>query len=168
MKSLGRSQRWLLLFLDITLFALLLIAFFVFRLGEGPEPLLNSFAFYLFLVLLAMSQYWFSLYDLEWRHGLKNILEKQTGSVLVVFILTILANYLLGKYRSGIFGRGILISTLVTFDILSVFLRYWLGRYNHGRQSGTRYLFLVDDVGSAILKAHFPLPTHWPVEFVRP
>ncbi len=167
MRSLGPTQRWIVMVFDALVFSLLLIAVFAQRLDANPLILLSTVSFWLFIGLLFICQFWFSLYDLEWRHGWRSILEKQLGSLVLFFVLTVLANYLLGKYRSGVFGRGILLATLAAFGVVSVTLRYLLAKYNRDWQSGTRFLFVVGSDDEAILREKYPMPPHWPLEFLR-
>ncbi|RYZ83651.1 MAG: hypothetical protein EOP06_19560, partial [Proteobacteria bacterium] len=121
------------------------------RLGRlGPE-FFEARGLWGILALTLAGLYIFGCYDLDGDYRRIRILVRQGIAILISFLTVIVIHYLLSKDRTGLFGRGVLLGSLVCFYAVSAFYRSALhGMYEKARQNAD-WLFIVNDAIDKIL-----------------
>lgn len=112
-----------------------------FRFDEASIQLENSIGFWFINFTLLAALYVFGSFDLD-SQKITTILKRQFIAVFSTLLVVLLINYILGKERSGIFGRGILFGTLIVFWCLSSFYRWILWSILQKTVSNLKYLFI--------------------------
>ena len=129
---------------DAIVFLLLSLAVFTFRMESPGSILMSSPGFWFVLAILLTFQYVMGNYDLnseKWRSLFLRIFL----SLLVSFSVVIVFNYLLGKDRSGLFGRGILLSTIFLFGIYSVIFRFIIWKSFSRQLAAKEWTFIISE-----------------------
>lgn len=120
---LTRSQKFWLLILDFILFVACLGVVSHYAEGFSFEKILMAAHMWLITWVVLVLYYVFGLYELPRSSSVLKFIARIFVALAIALGLVILYNYLGAKERSGIFGRGILISSLLFFALLSSFNR---------------------------------------------
>ena len=132
-----------LMIVDGALFTLIVYLSFYFRLGGELAEIIRTSAFWVIAFLLLSALYIFGAYDLDKDETYAPMVFRCFVSVASGFVATILLIYLLGTERAGLFGRGILLGSIVAFFATTVVFRYFLWRYFHSLRSRARILIIT-------------------------
>src|SRR4051812_9674194 len=101
--------------MDGLIFTAIVIGLFYLRLNGGPTIILQSTVFWIILFFLLSSLYIFGTYDLDRDETYSPVVLRNSVAVLATFLAVILLNYLVGSDRAGLFGRGILLGSLIVY-----------------------------------------------------
>lgn len=127
------------------LFVLMLatwIALFV-RLGYSDVSFLSEIDFWVSAGILIVFQYIFGTYHLDLPESSSRVFLKLTVSVFTATVFVIFVSYLLGKDRTGIFGRGILLGSLIFYGFISTGYRLLIHRLFQKAQQKLEWLFVI-------------------------
>jgi sugar transferase (PEP-CTERM system associated) len=139
---LTRSQKFWLLILDFILFVACLGVVSHYAEGFSFEKILMAAHMWLITWVVLVLYYVFGLYELPRASSTLKFIARIFVALAIALGLIIFYNYLGAKERSGIFGRGILISSLLFFALLSSFNRWLLLRTLERQLKKTRWLFV--------------------------
>lgn len=112
-----------------------------FRFQDTGFNLLPSVGFWFIAFTNLCALYIFGTYDLDTQKW-GTVLKRQTVAVICTLLLVLVANYILGKERSGVFGRGILFGTLFVFWLLAAIYRSAIVSVVQKAVSNFKYLFI--------------------------
>ena len=110
--------------LDAFMFAFIVALIFRFRLGGVFQDLAGAVAFWLITWILLCGLYIFGTYDLDRDENFLPMAFRIALSVVATFVATILLNYLMSSDRAGLFGRGILLGSLLLYYLFSTIFRF--------------------------------------------
>lgn len=131
-----------IMILDLILFT----AFYHFvngyRFNEFDSHLFSSMGFWFITGSVLCSLYIFGTYDLD-TQKIITIFKRLSIALISTLLLILLINYVLGKERSGIFGRGILFGTFILFWMYSSLIRWLIISTIQRAVSGFKYLFIA-------------------------
>lgn len=132
-----------LLVMDVLLFQALFFCVFNFRIGNFRfEHFFAPGVLFVLFCLLAAS-YILGCYDVDDTRG-RHLAARLLGAVLITFGIVILINYLLAKQRHGLFGRGVLLGTFVSFYFCATTFRLLYRRHFKRTANRLRWLILCD------------------------
>ncbi len=107
---------------------------------------------FIWINLLAWN-YIFGNYEIEVQENLRRTFKKSALVFVSTLILATLANYLAGKERSGVFGRGVLGGSLLTFWIYLQVSRWILARIWKSTHKAFSWVFVSDsETKQSVLK----------------
>ena len=129
--------------MDAVVFSLIVALTFQLRLGGTFQELVLASSFWLITWMLLCSLYIFGTYDLDRDETFLPMFFRGTMSVGATFVGTILLNYLMSSDRSGLFGRGILLGSLLLYFLFSTFVRYFLWRHFRQIRSAAKILIFA-------------------------
>lgn len=148
-----RTVKWLLLFFDFLIFLFTTWGLFHLRLfGIGFSDLAGSIGFWIIALSFLNFQYIFGSYDFDEDFIGRSWLRKSSLSFLLTLSVTILVVYLGAKERAGLFGRGLLIGSLLGTLTVSTCVKYFLNTRWLKTLSKSKFLFLVSPEYYSYLK----------------
>lgn len=120
---MGRQQKFYLLIADLIVFilAVCLIAFL--RSEIEVSMILNTVGIWFMSGVVLTLFYVFGAYDINHSTSTTRIAARTGFALLFSLCLVVLVHYLGSRERAGIFGRGILIGSLVLFGFISISYR---------------------------------------------
>jgi sugar transferase (PEP-CTERM system associated) len=127
--SLTPRTKTVIMAFDAVLLALTVSIVYWLRFKTTAADILFTFEFWTIALLLLSSLYIFGDYDLDKDDSFVPLAYRTFVSVFSTFLATVLLNYLVHTDRAGLFGRGVLLGSLVLYFICSVVLRFFLWRY---------------------------------------
>jgi sugar transferase (PEP-CTERM system associated) len=140
---LNRQHKFLLLFCDLLFFLGSLIAVAFLRSEILPLTVLTAAGtmFMTFVVLILL--YIFGAYDINHSTTPARLLGRACVAIGLTLAFVISVHYFGGRERAGIFGRGILIGTMVIFGVLSTFMRSLIATTMARSFRKARWLFVM-------------------------
>jgi exopolysaccharide biosynthesis polyprenyl glycosylphosphotransferase len=97
--------------------------------------------------------YVFGNYEIEVQDNLRKTFQRAAFVFVSTLILATLANYITGKERSGVFGRGVLGGSLLGFWIYLQVSRWTLSKIWRSMHESFRWMFIADtDTKSFVMK----------------
>ncbi len=139
------SEKFKLLLLDaICYLAITVLLYFWLVTDASFNKLLLSPGFLFIWLNLLIWNYIYGNYEIEIQANFQKTFKKAALVFISTLILATLANYLVGKERSGIFGRGVLGGSLLGFWLylhISRWILAWLWRSMH---ESFRWMFVSD------------------------
>ncbi len=138
-----KTKAWIMA-LDGFVFAVIVALVFRFRLGGHFQDLAKAPAFWLISLVLLASLYIFGTYDLDRDDNFLPLGSRIALAVASTLVATILLNYLISFDRAGLFGRGILLGSLLFYFVFGAFFRFVLWRYFHRVRSAAKILIFAE------------------------
>lgn len=124
---LSQRQKFLLLAFDLIVVMSALCLFFAWRMEQSPFFLLNTSVGFWFVSLSALTlQYIVGLYDIQFKNVYRALLQRSLAALILLASFVLIVSYLMAKERTGLFGRGVLLPSILMFQILVVFSRIFL------------------------------------------
>ncbi len=158
--TLTPRQKFFILCFDFAILMGSLILSFYLRMGEVNRELLTANAFWFIPLIIVIFYYILGTYDLDGKVKLKDLYFRSLLGSLLGFLIIIGINYFLAKQRMGIFGRGILIPSLLLHYLASVVFRTWLWRWFSSKAIEMEWLILADE-SSIDLLIHEAKKSNW-------
>jgi sugar transferase (PEP-CTERM system associated) len=140
---------------DGFLFSVAVYVTFFFRLNGSLLEVIQSQAFWLIDFTLLSALYIFGAYDLDRDESYLPLIFRNAVSVVTAFFAAILLNYLLGTERAGLFGRGVLVGSMIIYYLGSLALRFFLWRYFHSLRAAVKILIFTDHEHKNFLEQEF-------------
>ncbi len=139
---MSRQYKLLLLILDFLAF--LGIVFFVgfLRSEITPDMILSTTGIWVISLSVLTLYYVFGAYDINHSSTTTRIALRTLLALILALVTIVIVNYLWGRERSGIFGRGILFGSLAVFGFVSVSYRILISQYVKKIFANTRVLFV--------------------------
>lgn len=134
-------QKLSILFFDGFIFLGLMICVFRFRMGFWEWEILRAPAVWFVLISTLTLLYIFGAYDLDSQIRKREIYVRTSLALVMALLIIILVNYLSAKERMGLFGRGILLGTMVLFWSVSVLYRRWIWQQFKQYSGDLKWLF---------------------------
>jgi exopolysaccharide biosynthesis polyprenyl glycosylphosphotransferase len=136
--------------------------------GTPVSVLPKSPGFWFILLNLLGWNYVFGNYEIEVEKNQKRTLKKSILVLLMTLVFVIIVNYLIGKDRAGVFGRGVLGGSLTMFLVYLQATRWWLARIWRSVHQNFRWLFIADDNTKQLIQkdceiSRLPFPIDWRV-----
>lgn len=156
-----RKPKSLLILTDLLLFAFSLGFLFWLRMGWfGPE-VFTGLGVWLVLWTNLVCMYVFGAYDLSGILGPLRLGFRIFLAVVFSLLIIVVANYLAGTERAGIFGRGILLGSEISFFGLAYLLRLSIVRFLGTVSDRAEWLIIttkemLEGIRSDLNRAHFP------------
>lgn len=138
-----KTKAWIMA-ADALVFALIVALIFRLRLGGLFQELAAAPAFWLIGFILLASLYIFGTYDLDRDDLFLPLSLRLALAVVFAFIGTILLNYLMSSDRAGLFGRGILLGSLIFYYLFGALFRFVLWRHFKHVRSEAKILIFVE------------------------
>lgn len=140
---MNRQLKILILGMDFVTFlgSIFLIGFL--RSDIQPWMILSSTGIWLISLIVLILFYIFGAYEINHSSTTTRIALRTALALLVALILIVIVNYIGGRERSGIFGRGILSGSLILFGILSLSYRVLISQHMKKVFSNSKILFVA-------------------------
>ncbi len=115
------------------------------RFGYVGSEIFVTRGLWFIIVLTLAGLYIFGCYDLDGK--LKNMVLffRQGVAIVISFFAVVLVGYLLSKDRTGLFGRGVLLGSLLGFYLASSVYRVALVKYFEKIRASSDWLFVVNE-----------------------
>ena len=147
-------HKLLMMGFDLLLFICSFFAVIVIRFSDFSLSFINAFGFWFMAGVLLVTSYILGVYDMEATKQ-REVFVRNFLSVLGALAGVLVVNYLFGKERAGIFGRGVLIGAFGFFWLLSSSYRYIIWSHFQKVLTQLNYLFLCHESNLAMLKSEF-------------
>ncbi|NUM58635.1 MAG: exopolysaccharide biosynthesis polyprenyl glycosylphosphotransferase [Bdellovibrionaceae bacterium] len=147
-------HKLLMMGFDLLLFICSFFAVIVIRFSDFSLNFVNAFGFWFMAAVLLVTSYILGVYDMEATKK-KEVFIRNFLSVLGALASVLVVNYLFGKERAGIFGRGVLVGAFSFFWLMSSSYRYMIWLHFQKVLTQLNYLFLCHDNNLAMLKSEF-------------
>ncbi len=138
-----KTKAWIMA-ADAIVFALIVALIFRLRLGGLIQVLAGAPAFWLISFILLASLYIFGTYDLDRDENFLPLSLRLLLTVVFTFVATILLNYLMSSDRAGLFGRGILLGSLLFYYLFAALFRFVLWRHFKQVRSAAKILIFAE------------------------
>ncbi len=152
---LTARNKGVILFLDLVIFIFIVCFVYFFRMDALNLRILLAPGLWFICLSVLSSLYIFGAYDLEDNKPYFQIVVRQIMSILLSLCVVVLVNYFFSKDRTGIFGRGILISSLLLFLIISGVYRYFLWTAFTRARLAQEWLFVLSKKSEGVLQKEF-------------
>lgn len=163
----AKNKAWFLA-LDILLFLAVTFAVSSLRL-MGDDSISHSLESLILTISVPVMQYIFGNYDLDHISGKKQLIARQALALILTLITATVVTFLFGTDREGLFGRGILLGTLIVFFILSTLYRSQVIAYFKKVKGSLRWLVIADAETQEIVAKDFnDLNFEGTLEFFNP
>ncbi|MGE0632961.1 MAG: exopolysaccharide biosynthesis polyprenyl glycosylphosphotransferase [Pseudobdellovibrionaceae bacterium] len=122
-----RKHKVFLALSDLGLLALAFVTVAGWRFQGDHSVLFIRWDFAFPLLITLFSLYVFGAYDLSGQHRFRTLLLRYLLAVFVSFLLLLIISYLFALGREGLWGRGVLLGSLILYFILGAFNRtiFW-------------------------------------------
>lgn len=144
------AKSFIMLWDAVVLLAVTMAVFYL-RLDYIGMDVLWSSGLWFVIFLTLGGLYIFGCYELDGDLRFSAVLWRQGLAILISFIFVIFINYLLSKDRTGLFGRGILLGSLVCFFGLSTLYRALILSSYQKMRANADWLFVVNDQIQSLL-----------------
>lgn len=128
----------------LVLLAMTALVFYV-RLNHLGTDVWESRGLWFVMALTLAGLYIFGCYDLDGKLRASTLFFRQGLAVAISLVAVILTHYLLSKDRTGLFGRGVLLGSLLGFYLVSALYRWVLLRSFQKLRENADWLFVVND-----------------------
>lgn len=149
MKSFGpfldSKYKWSLLAIDVLFFAVIATVVSHLRLGANVQDILLQPQLLFLGFITVLSLYIFGGYDLDQGLSRFAVIFRQFAAMLVSAVIIVLVNYLFSIDRAGLFGRGILLGTILGFFFGSMAYRTMVLGMLDSVRSKFSWLVLIDE-----------------------
>jgi exopolysaccharide biosynthesis polyprenyl glycosylphosphotransferase len=115
------------------------------------EALFSSPGYWFFAGSILFFGYLFGSYDIDKRF--RKVLIACFLGVFASAVFITFVNYVLYKERSGIFGRGVLVGSSLSFLVLAEFLRFFCSKIFNKIKTGIEWTMFVDQDFKADIEA---------------
>lgn len=134
--------------------------------GSSVTVLFQSPGFLFIVFNVLVWNYVFGNYEIEIEKNVRTTFLKTILVSISVLLIVTFFNYIAGKERSGVFGRGVLAGSLLVFWVYLQASRSFLSRLLQSSHEMSRWVFVTDpqmqEVVSKDLKTHrLPMPIDW-------
>ena len=148
------SEKFKLLLIDAICYLAITTALYFWLVTDANfNKLLLSPGFLFIWLNLLVWNYIYGNYEIEIQANFQKTFKKAALVFLSTLILATLANYLVGKERSGIFGRGVLGGSLLGFWLYLHISRWILASLWRSMHESFRWMFVSDaETKSAVMK----------------
>lgn len=130
---------------DAVVFLAISVLVFYLRIGNIGTEIFETRALWFVTVLMLSGLYIFGCYDLDKDLKPIVIFVRQGIAILISLVAVILINYLLSKDRTGLFGRGVLLGSLLGFYLVSTVYRTAILKSYAKIRANADWLFIVND-----------------------
>jgi exopolysaccharide biosynthesis polyprenyl glycosylphosphotransferase len=163
--KLTPRHKLLLMALDAMAFLALIPILYTFRVGEFHFSYFFSTGLLLILLCLLTCSYVLGNYDIDDLKG-RQLGMRMLISVAITLSVVILANYFMAKERMGIFGRGVLVGSLLSYAVVASSYRLFFRKYFKRVANQSKWLILCDpkidelirrDQLQTLLRGHYQL-----------
>lgn len=139
----AKNKLFIMLF-DFMLLIFVIAAVYFLRFGHVSHQVifLPSLWFIVFLVLISL--YVFGTYELDTEESRIRMISRTSMAVLVGLFTVVIFNYLLAQARVDLFGRGILLGSLLIFGVIAVLYRLATLQFFYGFRSELNWLLLIE------------------------
>lgn len=141
--------------LDVVMLLAVLLGVFYFRFGFLTLSLFSVPGLWPIILLVLVCLYIFGTYDLDFCDSERVMAFKTLGAMLIGLVAVIIMNYLLAKDRSGLFGRGVLLGSLVIFTGLTILLRVGAVRFFNTFRQQLNWLLVIEDSFLEVIQTDF-------------
>ena len=138
----AKNKAWFLA-LDILLFGAAIFIISSLRLLDD-DGLSLSIESVLLTISVPVMQYIFGNYDLDHIGTRKQLLVRQSMALVLTLITAAVVTYLFATDREGLFGRGILMGSLLLFSVISFLYRSVVIAYFKTIKGKLRWLIIAD------------------------
>ncbi|MGZ5280095.1 MAG: hypothetical protein ACXWC9_09145, partial [Pseudobdellovibrionaceae bacterium] len=108
-----------------------------------PETVLSAVGTWFMTLVLLMLLYIFGAYDINHSTSPLRLLGRAIIAILFSLAFVVSVHYFGGRERSGIFGRGILIGSMIIFGLVSSFTRSLIAALLTRSFRKARWLFVT-------------------------
>jgi sugar transferase (PEP-CTERM system associated) len=119
--------------------------------SESMAVVLGSIGFWFIALVHLVVLYVFGSYDLDRVEKYSSIALRTLVASLASIVLVVIVNFIVGKERAGIFGRGVLIGGVVAALSIELLIRFWLWKLVEAGRKSLHWLF----VGTAEMATKF-------------
>ncbi|MBV2167562.1 MAG: exopolysaccharide biosynthesis polyprenyl glycosylphosphotransferase [Bdellovibrio sp.] len=140
----AKNKIFIMLF-DLMMLIFVIAGVYFFRFGHVSHELLLIPALWFIVFLLLVSLYVFGTYDLDTQASRFQMLTRTMLAILIGLVGVVVFNYAFAQDREGLFGRGVLIGSLVVFGGLAILYRLATVQFFNGFRSEFNWLLLIDD-----------------------
>ncbi len=141
---LSTKNKAFVMLADVIILLGVISGVFYIRFGFFSSELFLAPALWFIISVLLICLYIFGTYDLDAGGSSRAMTVKTAGSVLIGLFVAIVINYLFAVDRGGLFGRGVLLSSLVIFAGLLVIVRVVAVRFFKSFSLQMNWLFVVE------------------------
>lgn len=141
------------LVLDVLLFLGALMLTSVIRLDSSSVSI--SLEVLLLAITVPTMQYIFGNYDLDHISSSKQLFIRQVIALVLTLATATVGTYLLGTMPEGLFGRGVLLGSLLLFFVLSFSYRSLVVAYFKKAKGNLRWLVVADAKTQDIVEKDF-------------
>jgi sugar transferase (PEP-CTERM system associated) len=139
----NRQHKFLLLFCDLVFFIGSVILVSHLRSEIPPVDVLSALGTWFMTMVLLMLLYIFGGYDISHSTSTLRLLGRAFIAIGFSLAFVVSVHYFGGRERSGIFGRGILIGSMIIFGLLSSFTRSLIAGLLTRSFKKARWLFVT-------------------------
>ncbi len=137
---------------DGLMFFLMVVGVFKLRLIGTLAEVAGAQSLWLITFFLLSSLYVFGGYDLDRDEKYSAVVLRSFVAIVATLLATILLNYLMRSDRGGLFGRGILLGSLIVFFLFSTFYRHQIWKYLSKLRSDARILIFISQNQKTLLE----------------
>lgn len=139
-----RSKALIMLWDGAALLGITGLVFFL-RFGYLRSEVFETRGLWFIVSLTLAGLYVFGCYDLDGKLKTIVLLFRQGVAIAISFLAVVLVGYLLSKDRTGLFGRGVLLGSLLGFYFVSALYRWALLKSFEKMRANADWLFVVND-----------------------
>lgn len=140
---LNRQHKFLLLFCDLVFFLGSVILMSHLRSEIPPETVLSAVGTWFMTPVVLVLLYIFGAYDINHSTSVSRLLGRAFVAIGLSLAFVVSVHYFGGRERSGIFGRGILIGSMILFGVLSTLTRSIIASWLARSFRKARWLFVM-------------------------
>jgi len=141
--KLTPRHKLLLMALDAIVFMLLIPLIYTLRVGDFHFDYFFSIGLWFILLSLLTFSYVLGNYDLDDLRG-RQLIFRMLVAVTMTIILVVLSNYILAKQRMGLFGRGVLFGSLMSYAFIASSYRILIRQYFKKVANQSKWMILCD------------------------
>lgn len=142
---LTAKNKALIMLFDLMLLILVIMGAHFLRFGYVSHELLFVGPMWFIAAIVLTSLYVFGAYDLDSENSHFAMMTRTLMAVLVGLFTTMVFNYIFAQNREGVYGRGVLVGSLVIFAAVAVSYRIATVQFFNGFRSEFNWLLLIDD-----------------------
>jgi len=140
---LNRRHKFLLLFCDLLLFIGSVVVIANIRDASPPEKVLAAPGLWFMTFVVLSLLYIFGGYDISHSISPLKLVLRPFVALGLSLALVVSVHYFGGRARAGIFGRGILIGSMLVFGVLSSIARAWISLVLMKSLEKSQWLFVT-------------------------
>jgi len=134
-----------ILLFDLLFFLASVGLFYFLRMGHWEPRVFGAPGLWFISFSILTAFYILGAYDLDRPGSYLGLVLRQLLALAAGLVLIVTINYFLSKDRTGLFGRGVLLGSLVFFLVGSLLYRFLIWYRLHKFRESLSWLFIVED-----------------------